>query len=125
MEDTAKVVRAFFDAWTSKDFPAAWPLIHDELVIESPLGNYQGSASWKPALTDLAGQVSAVTLLALMSERDEAMILYDLKIAGLDGLLRVFEYSTVVKGKIMHTQQVFDTVEVRKIGLDNPALHVA
>lgn len=119
-----ELVRAFFDAWTSKDFSAAWPLIDDSIVVESPLARYEDSATFKSALTGLASQVSAVKLLAAMSSQDEAMMLYDLQIEGL-GELRVFELSTVAEDKIKHVQQVYDSVEVRKAGMDDPTSHMA
>lgn len=122
--DPIELVRAFFDAWTNKDFSAAWPLIDDSIVVESPLARYEDSATFKSALTGLASQVSAVKLLAAMSSQDEAMMLYDLQIEGL-GELRVFELSTVAEDKIKHVQQVYDSVEVRKAGMDDPTSHMA
>jgi hypothetical protein len=122
--DPAEVVRTFFDAWTSKEFAAAWPLLDDSIVVESPLAKYEDSATFKSALTGLASQVSAVKLLAALRDRDEAMMLYDLQIEGL-GELRVFELSTVAEGKIKHVQQVYDSVEVRKAGMDDPTSHMA
>ena len=122
--NSTEVVRTFFAAWSGKGFDAAWPLIDDSIVVESPLGKHEASATFKSALTGLASQVSAVKLLAAMTGRDEAMRLYDLQIEGL-GELRVFELSTVAEGKIKHVQQVYDTVEVRKAGMDDPASHMA
>jgi hypothetical protein len=122
--DAAEVVRTFFDAWTGKDFAAGWPLLDDSIVVESPLARYEDAATFKSTLTGLASQVSAVKLLAAMGDGDEAMMLYDLQIEGL-GELRVFELSTVAGGKIKHVQQVYDTVEVRKAGMDDPASHMA
>jgi hypothetical protein len=122
--NTAEVVRTFFDAWTSKDFGAAWALLDDSLVVEGPLAQYEDLATFKSALTGFGSLVSAAKLAAFMSDRDEAMLLYDLQVEGL-GSLRVFELYTVAEGKIKHIQQVLDTVEVRAAGLDDPAGHMA
>lgn len=122
--DTAEVVRTYFDAWTRKDFGAAWALLDDSLVVENPLTDYEDSATFKPSLAGLGSLVTAVNLAAAMSDLNEAMLLYDLQIKGL-GSLRVFEHFTVAEGKINHIRQVFDTVEVRAAGLDDPASHPA
>ena len=122
--DTADVIRTYFDAWTSKDFATAWALLDDSLVVENPLTEYEDSATFKPSLTGMASLVSSVKLASAMSDRDEAMLLYDMQVQGL-GSLRVFEHFTVADGKIKHIKQVFDTAEVRKAGLDDPDSHRA
>jgi hypothetical protein len=122
--DAATVVRTYFDAWTGKDFAGAGALLDDSLTVEGPLAGYENLGSFTPALADFGSLVSAAKLLAAMSDRDEAMLLYDLQVEGL-GPLRVVEHFTVADGKITHIRQILDTVAVRAAGLDNPAGHMA
>jgi len=55
-------------------------------------------------------------LLAMLSDGDEAMLLYDLT-AGPVGTLRVAEHFTVADGKIVRIRQIHDTMPVRAAGL--------
>ena len=60
--------------------------------------------------------VTKVELLAALSDRDQAMLLYDLDAERL-GRLRVAEHLTVADGKITRIRQIHDTVAVRAAGL--------
>jgi ketosteroid isomerase-like protein len=117
--EAAAVVRAYHDAWTSKDFTGAAALLDDALRVEGPINEYSTARSFVPALTSFVSMVSAVKLVAAMSDRDEAMMLYDLDVERL-GPLRVVEHYTVAEGKITRIRQILDTVAVRKAGLAHP-----
>jgi hypothetical protein len=114
--DTAAIIRAYHDAWTTKNFGKATALLADTLKVEVPVNEYPTAESFATALTGFASMVTGVELLASMSDGDEAMLLYDLT-AGPVGRLRVAEHFTVANGKIVCIRQVHDTVPVRAAGL--------
>jgi ketosteroid isomerase-like protein len=114
--DTAATVRAYHEAWTSKDSIRAAALLADTLKVEVPVNEYPTAESFAAALTGFASMVTGVELLAAMSDGDEAMLLYDLT-AGPVGRLRVAEHFTVADGKIVRIRQIHDTMPVRAAGL--------
>jgi ketosteroid isomerase-like protein len=113
--DTAAVVRAYHDAWTSKDFDQAAALLAGDLVVEVPINDYPTAGSFVAALTSFGSLTTRVDLLAEMSAGDEAMLLYDMRVERL-GTMRVAEHFTVDAGKIVRIRQVHDTVPVRAAG---------
>jgi len=110
--DPAVIVRAYHDAWTSKDFGMAAALLADDLAVEVPVNEYPTAESFAAALAGFGSTVTSVDLLAAMSDGDEAMLLYDLT-AGPVGSLRVAEHFTVADGKIVRIRQIHDTAPVR------------
>lgn len=116
MSDTAAIVRAYFDAWTSHDYDTATALLADGLVVEVPINDYPTVEAFAAAVRGFGSMVTNVNLLAEMTANDEAMLLYDLDVERL-GSLRVAEHVTVDSGKIVRIRQVHDTVAVRAAGL--------
>ena len=117
-QDTAAIVRAYHDAWTSKDFAGAAALLAPALTVEVPINDYPTAESFAAALEGFGSRVTKVDLLTAMNAGDEAMLLYDLDAEGL-GALRVAEHFTVADGKITRIRQVHDTAPVRAAGLAN------
>ena len=114
--DTAKIVRAYHDAWTRQDYARAKALLGGTLAVEVPVNDYPTTESFAAALESFGSMVSNVELLAAMSDGDEAMLLYDLDVERL-GILRVAEHFTVDDGKITRIRQIHDTAAVRAAGL--------
>ena len=115
-QDTATIVRAYHDAWTSKDFVSAAALLAPALTVEVPVNDYPTAESFAAALESFGSMVTKVELLAAMSAGNEAMLLYDLD-AGPVGTLRVAEHFTTGGGKITRIRQIHDTAAVRAAGL--------
>ena len=114
--DTAEVVRAYYDAWTHKDYTRATALLSGALAVEVPVNDYPTAESFAAALETFGSMVTSAKLLAAMSDGNEAMLLYDLE-AGPVGTLRVAEHFTVEDGKITRIRQIHDTAAVRAAGL--------
>jgi len=114
--DTAATVRAYHDAWTTKDFARAAALLADTLVVEVPVNDYPTAESFAEGLQRFGSMVARVDLLAAMSDGCEAMLLYDVDAEPI-GTLRVAEHFTVDDGKITRIRQVHDTAAVRQAGL--------
>lgn len=113
--DAAAVVRAYHNAWTSKDFDAAGNLLADDLVVEVPINDYPTAESFTAAVATIGSITTNVDLLAAMSAGDEAMLLYDMQVERL-GILRVAEHFTVNGDKITRIRQIHDTAQVRAAG---------
>ena len=115
-EDTAAIIRAYHNAWTSKNFAAASALLAATLAVEVPVNDYPTAESFAAALRSFGSMVTNVDLLASMTAGHEAMLLYDLDVEQL-GQLRVAEHFTVDHGKITRIRQIHDTAAVRAAGL--------
>ncbi len=114
---TMALVRAYFRAWTNRDFDAAIGRLADDLEVEVPINAYPTKASFAEALTAFGGMINGVVLLAELANRDEAMLLYDMDVAQL-GPLRVAEHFTVADGAITRIRQIHDTAALRAVGFD-------
>ncbi len=119
-QDTAMIVRAYHQAWTSRDFAQATALLAGTLTVEVPVNDYPTAESFAAALKSFGSMVTRVDLLAAMSEGNEAMLLYDIDAEPL-GTLRVAEHFTVGGTKITRIRQIHDTVAVRAAGLASGA----
>jgi ketosteroid isomerase-like protein len=115
-QDTAEIVGAYHDAWTSKDYARARALLAGTLAVEVPVNDYPTTESFAAALRSFGSMVTKVDLLASMTSGREAMLLYDLDVERL-GRLRVAEHFTVDQGKITRIRQIHDTAAVRAAGL--------
>ena len=114
-QDTATVIRAYYDAWTAKDFDQAVCLLAPGLTVEVPVNEYPTTASFAAALKNFGSVSTSAKLLAEMSDGEEGMLLYDMDVPGL-GTLRVAEHFTVDDGKITRIRQIHDTASLRAAG---------
>jgi len=113
--DTAAVIRAYYDAWTGRDFDQAVALLARELTVEVPVNDYPTAESFAAALKGFGSMSTRADLLAAMSAGDEGMLLYDMDVPGL-GTLRVAEHLTVKDGQITRIRQIHDTAALRAAG---------
>jgi SnoaL-like protein len=114
-DPTLDTVRAYHQAWTSKNFDAAIKLLSPQLHVEVPMNDYPTKDSFAQALTGFGSIVTNVELLSEMSLGNEAMLLYDLDAEQL-GTLRVAEHFTINDGTITRLRQIHDTAPVRAAG---------
>lgn len=103
---------AFTEAWSSGDLGAADTFIADDIVFESPMAQLSGKGPYLEAVGQFAQLVSEVTVLAVVGEGNETIIMYDMK-TGPFGTLRAAEYFVFDGEKIKSDKLVFDTYEVR------------
>jgi ketosteroid isomerase-like protein len=113
--DTAATIRAYYDAWTAKDFDQAISLLAGRLMVEVPVNVYPTTESFAAALKSFGSMTANADLLAAMSADSEGMLLYDMDVQGL-GTLRVAEHFTVEDGKITRIRQIHDTAALRAAG---------
>jgi hypothetical protein len=112
---TESVIRAYRDSWTTGDFGTAVSLLADGLIVEAPVNEYPTAGSFAAALKAFGSLASSVELHAATSDGDDAMLLYDMDVAGL-GTLRVAEHFTLRDGKIARIRQIHDTAALREAG---------
>ena len=113
--DTAAIIRAYYDAWTAKDFDQAASLLAEGLTVEVPVNVYPTTESFAAALKSFGSMTANADLLAAMSADSEGMLLYDMDEQGL-GTLRVAEHFTVEDGKITRIRQIHGTAALRAAG---------
>jgi hypothetical protein len=111
-DQTLSVVRRYHESWTSKNFEQAIGLLAPTLQVEVPINDYPTAESFAEALRHFGALVTRVDLISEMSKRDEAMLLYDMRVEQL-GTLRVVEHFTVADGKITRLRQIHDTAAIR------------
>ncbi len=114
-ENALAVVRAYHDSWTSGRFDDAAALLAPELKVEVPINEYPTRESFAEALASFGAMTSRVTLLSELGHADEAMLLYDMHVEGLERL-RVAEHFTVVDRHITRLRQIHDTATLREAG---------
>jgi ketosteroid isomerase-like protein len=114
-QDTAAVIRGYYDAWTSGEFGTAASLFVPDLVVEVPVNDYPDASSFAAALEGFGSLSTRTELLAEMHAGRWGMLLYDMDVPGL-GTLRVAEHFTVENGKITRIRQVHDTAALRAAG---------
>jgi ketosteroid isomerase-like protein len=114
-QDTAAVIRGYYNAWTSKEFDQAVSLLAQDLTVEVPVNEYPDARSFAAALANFGAMATKTELLAEMSAGEEGMLLYDMDVQGL-GTLRVAEHFTVENGKITRIRQIHDTAALRAAG---------
>ena len=118
-EEAGSVAQAYYRGWTSRRFDDAIRFLADGLEVEVPINEYPTRESFAAALAAFGAMVERVDLLAQFARGDEAMLLYDLQVAGI-GAMRVAEHFTVRGGKITRLRQIHDTAAVRAAGLAGP-----
>lgn len=114
-QETAVVITAYYRAWTTRDFDRAVSLLAPGLTVEVPVNEYPDTTSFAAALKNFGSVTTSAELLAVMSEGEEGMLLYDMEVQGL-GSLRVAEHFTVGNGKITRIRQIHDTAALRAAG---------
>jgi uncharacterized protein YndB with AHSA1/START domain len=113
--ETRRVVDAYHAAWTSQHFDDAIALLAPTLEVDVPMNDYATPESFGAALTSFGRRVESVNVLSAMVADDEAMLMYDMSVAGL-GPLRVVEHFTVANGMITRIRHVHDTAGLRHVG---------
>ena len=113
---TTDVVRAYHDAWTSKNFEQAAMHLAPDLETDVPINTYATAEEFVEALSWFGQLVLSVDLLAEFARGDQAMLLYDV-VTDPFGRLRVAEHFTVAGGRITRIRHVHDTAALRAAGL--------
>ncbi len=112
---TLSVVKAYHQAWSTRDLGNVGRYLADDLEVEVPINSYAGKIDFLEAVKRTAQHASRVDLLAELAHGDEAMLLYDMTLPI--GPLRVAEHFTIRQGKIHRVRQIHDTAALRAAGM--------
>ena len=114
------VARAYHRAWTGGDFDKASQYLAEGLETDVPINTYRSKAEWLQAVQGTGQATSSVHLLAEFGTRDEALLLYDIRLDPI-GDLRVAEHFVVADGRIVKIRHVHDTAALRAAGFAREA----
>lgn len=109
----ADVAVAFVEAFGRGDMAAVAGHLDEHVVFDSPQVHIAGAPAVVDAIGQFAQAVDDVTIVAVLGDDDQAMIMYDL-VTGPFGTLRAADRLVVRAGRIVSDQLVFDTHEVRR-----------
>ena len=115
--DALDVARGYHEAWTSARFEDASAFLADEVQIEVPINSYETKADFLEAVRGFATMIGRIEILAMLGDRDQAVLLYDLLVEPI-GPLRIAEHFTVENGVITRIRQVHDTEALRAAGFE-------
>jgi len=113
--DALTVARGYHDAWTSKNFELASDLLSEDLKIEVPINSYKTKQEFLEAVKFTCQAVTGINILSELSNKDEAILLYDMQIPSM-GNLRIVEHFTITNGKIVQIRHIHDTAPFREAG---------
>ena len=120
-DDSALTVAlAYHRAWTGGDFDEASRYLAEGLETDVPINTYRSKAEWLQAVQGTGQATSSVRLLAEFGTRDEALLLYDMRLDPI-GDLRVAEHFVVADGRIVKIRHVHDTAALRAAGFAREA----
>lgn len=116
-DGTRAIVRAHHDAWTGGDYERATSYLAPDLITEVPLNRYRDAADFAAALAGFGQLVRGTSILAEFAQAGEALLLYDMDVAGV-GRIRVAEHFSVAGGRIARIRHVHDTAALRAAGFE-------
>jgi SnoaL-like protein len=109
------VAREYHQAWTTRQFDQAGALLAENILVEVPVNSYADRAQFMSAVSTFGSMATDVRLLAEFGTPTDALLLYDIDVAGL-GPMRVAEHFTVTEGRVTRLRQVHDTAALRAAG---------
>jgi limonene-1,2-epoxide hydrolase len=110
-----EIVRAFTEAWTSKDLDTAGTYVADDAVFDGPLGHTEGKQDYLNGLKGLTAStgLTGANILAAYGDNDQAIIMYELLTSNY-GTLTCAKLFTLRDGKIVRDLLTFDSYPIRK-----------
>ena len=103
-EQVLEVVGTYIEAVRRNDADGL-PL-HDNVVFESPLGRYEGIASFRKGLTDFFQILKSIEVVRLTADDNTCAAV--LKIDTIFGMIPSLEYFFVADGKITSIRIYYD-----------------
>jgi hypothetical protein len=103
-EEVIRVVETYIDAVRRND-AGSLPL-HPDVVFESPLGRYEGLATFRKGLADFFRILKSIEVLRLTADDETCAAM--LKIDTIFGMIPFLEYFHVIDGKIVSIRAYYD-----------------
>lgn len=107
MSDALTTSRAYYEAWTARDFDRAMTLVSDDVVCHAPSGRLDGADAFRGFMEPFTRIVTASSLVAAFGDDRTSVLLYDtatIPVPDAPGA----ECHTVVDGRITEIRIVFD-----------------
>jgi hypothetical protein len=114
-DDTRKAVEGYFNGWTTRNVPAAYAFLADDLAFAGPTASYKSAAEFRPALEGFAAMTKWARIVELLVQGNRAAMLYDCELPPPVGVLRIASFFRVENGKIRAYETWFDATELRKL----------
>ncbi|HTT35483.1 MAG TPA: nuclear transport factor 2 family protein [Thermoplasmata archaeon] len=108
MPSAKEVVASYQEAMGKGDWKRARSHLKDDLTFRGPLDTFSRADDYVAALQKLYPMVEAVDVKGVFSERDQVVILCDLRFKPPMPTMYVVEWYTVTGEKISRVQVVFD-----------------
>ena len=99
---------SFFKSWTSGNFDAARPLLHDDVSFAGPLDTFDNADAYVAALMGLAPIVKAAEEQKVFVDGNDVCVIYDLVTDSPAGSAPTAEWYHVRDGKISAVRVFFD-----------------
>jgi SnoaL-like protein len=109
----AEVASTFVEAFGRRDMMTVAGLLADDVAFESPRVALEGAGPVVAAMGEFAQVVTGVSVLAVVGDDEQAMVMYEMA-TGPFGTLRAVDHLVVRDGRIVADTLVFDTYEVRR-----------
>lgn len=103
---TRALVERYHEAWKQHDFDTARSLLRDDLSFHGPIDTFERADDYVDALRRLQPMVEGVELAMIVSEGDDAVVLFDLITPK--GRTPVAEWYHVEADKITAVRVYFD-----------------
>jgi ketosteroid isomerase-like protein len=106
-QDAVEVSRAYYQAWTAKDFDRAMTFIADDITCDAPSGRLEGAAAFRAFMEPFTKIVTRSNLIAVFGDQRTALLMYDtdrVPVPHAPGA----ECHTVENGKITQITIIFD-----------------
>jgi ketosteroid isomerase-like protein len=101
------VALAYFDAWTSGDFPAAMTFVAPDIVSEGPAGTIEGAEAFREFMGPFSQTVLHAGIVAAFGDDETALVMYDTATRAVEDAPGA-ECLTVREGKIVRQRIIFD-----------------
>ena len=108
MAEARDIVKRYFEARTSGDAATARSLLRDDLSFRGPFDTFDNADDYTRAIQGFAQIVERDDRRTLLSEGDEAVLVYDLVTKTPAGTAPVAEWYRVRDGRIAAIQAFFD-----------------
>ncbi len=114
-EVTRRVVRGYFDAWTSKRVDEAFAHLAPDLEFWGPTSSFTSAAAFRPALEGFAAMARSAKIVELLVVGNRAAMLYDCELPPPVGTIKIASFFRVENEKIRWYETMFDATELRKL----------
>jgi limonene-1,2-epoxide hydrolase len=117
-EETAAIVREYYDAWkdghAKMDEAKLLRVLADDVVVETPMRRITGPSELVAGISRFARTLKGISFIQTIATGTEASAVYDCALTAPVDTLRCAEFFRIEGGRIKAIRLVFDATEYRK-----------